>query len=334
MFNRIVVPLDGTPFAETALAPACELARAFGSRLVVVRAVAPSGLPRVVVSDDSQSAFEQVDDADAYLHGVVEKLRAAGFDANIVLYIAEAGTAIARTAEVDHADLIVMTAHPRWRSDLLDNTSTTLQVLARSRIPILAWRLGPQAARSRETDLAQEHVILASADTPILVPLDGSHHAEAALPIAETLARTFGAYLVLARAYEHEARMLAPLPVDSTTSADAAPAARDTDAYLATAYLKRIQAEIMDRGLGATVIVHQGTPATVIEAAWREHNAGIVVMASHGTTGTATAFLGSVAARAIEQIGAPVLVVRPHTATVRNEQEAHVSDASTAHTAD
>jgi nucleotide-binding universal stress UspA family protein len=151
MFNRIVVPLDGTPFAEAALAPACELARAFGSRLAVVRAIPAWGLPHAVRrpdEDDADTAFELLDDADAYLHAVVARLqRDTGLHAGIALYITAPGDAIARAAEVDHADLIVMTAHPRWRVNVLDNHSTSLRVLARTRVSILAWRFGSDRAQ-------------------------------------------------------------------------------------------------------------------------------------------------------------------------------------------
>ena len=38
MFSRLIVPLDGSPFAESALGPARALANAFGSSMLVVRA--------------------------------------------------------------------------------------------------------------------------------------------------------------------------------------------------------------------------------------------------------------------------------------------------------
>jgi nucleotide-binding universal stress UspA family protein len=41
MLKRIVVPLDGSPFAETALPTATQFARALGSELLLLRAVDP-----------------------------------------------------------------------------------------------------------------------------------------------------------------------------------------------------------------------------------------------------------------------------------------------------
>jgi nucleotide-binding universal stress UspA family protein len=301
MFNRIIVPLDGSRFAEAALAPARDLARAFGSRILVVEAVPPAGLPRLATGQADEPSFDRLDDADAYLHGVVASLREAGCDADMVLYIAEPGAGIARTAEVDHADLIVMTAHPRWKVDLLDNSSTTLQVLARSRIPILAWR----AATGAEMGSMQEQALLARPESPILVPLDGSRFAEGALATAETLARTFHTYLVLVRAVEHG------LDGPALSSGDRGPQAAESPAEIeAVKYLERIQAALARSGIGVTTVARPGIAVEVIDTAWRELDAGLILMASHGTTGIASSFLGSVAARVIEEVGAPVLVVR------------------------
>src|SRR5215469_1632914 len=102
MFTRIVVPLDGSRFAEAALAPARELARAFGSRILLVRAVPPHGFPYVAGGDDFQSNIERANDADAYLHTVTEHLQVMGYDADMALALAEPGAAIAEAAAIKH----------------------------------------------------------------------------------------------------------------------------------------------------------------------------------------------------------------------------------------
>ncbi|MGZ3666727.1 MAG: universal stress protein, partial [Ktedonobacterales bacterium] len=45
MFDRIIVPLDGSPFAEAALDPARELASLFHSRILLTRAIKPFDEP-------------------------------------------------------------------------------------------------------------------------------------------------------------------------------------------------------------------------------------------------------------------------------------------------
>src|SRR5262249_25133694 len=127
---------------ETALGPACELARAFGSTLLLVcaRPGPDIGCSLGASVAAAEGALESLDDADAYLHDVVRQIRASGCDADLLLYIAKPGEAIARPAQIDRADLIVMAAHTRWAVQPMSMPSTTLTVLAQSGIPVLAWR--------------------------------------------------------------------------------------------------------------------------------------------------------------------------------------------------
>jgi nucleotide-binding universal stress UspA family protein len=296
MFDRIVVPLDGTHFAEAALAPARALARAYGGRILLVRAQHPSGLPVVMTRADEQTDPAQFDESDEYLHEMAEQLRRAGEDADYTLSLSEPGAGIARTAEVTHADVIVMATHLRWKIHPATGPSTTLNVLARSHVPILAWR-------AREDEPAatwRQDITLAGPESPLIVPLDGSAFAESALPFAEALARTFESYLVLVSAIE-------------PAHAEHGPArpAHFTDARTAGEYLDRLRDELAGRGTHAVTVVREGSAMGITEAVWRETNGSMIVMASHGHTGILRAFLGSVAARIIEEVEAPVLVIRP-----------------------
>lgn len=299
MFKRIVVPLDGTEFAEASLAPAQDLARRFCASILLVRGVRPANLPRLyspITGDSSRGGLEVIDESDAYLDGMTTQLRAARFDVSYALFIAEPGAAIATVAELDHADLICMATHQRWTLNLTRSDSTTLQVLARSHVPILAWRgFGPPLVGSVETEAVARTpavpspVAPVSPESPIVVPLDGSALAESALPIAEHLAKALDAELVLVRA---------------------APGDRD-DLSRVTAYLDGMCSSIASRGVGVVAAARAGSAPVVIDAVRRERNAGLIVMASHGSRGELLGFLGSVAGAIVEETDAPVLVVRP-----------------------
>jgi nucleotide-binding universal stress UspA family protein len=290
MFNRIVVPLDGTRFAEAALAPARELARAFNSRIMVIRAL-PTGLPIATAAWDEDAELDRVDEADDYLRGIVDRLRGQGYKADLLLRIAEPGAGIAKAAELDHADVIVMSTHLRWKVRPSDGPSVTLQVLARSRTPIFAWRVAGAIEPEGGQDVAERPPLLARAESPIVVPLDGSAFAERALEAAETLARTFGLYLVMVRAIDSQAL--------------------ESEERDAAAYLERAREAVERRGVRAVTTVRRGSPLGVIDHVWREYDAGPIVIASHGRGGFTGTFLGSVAARLLEEVEAPVLVIRP-----------------------
>lgn len=305
MFGRIVVPLDGTPFAEAALAPAGGLARAFGGRILLVRAQSTTGFPVIAQTPDTQTAWERLDDADRYLHTIMTDLRYEGYDADLALFISEPGAGIARAAEIDHSDVIVMATHLRWKLPAGSPPSTTLEVLARSRVPIFVWRSEDMGRASDKKRLDNQWSLIASAEAPIVVPLDGSRFAESALPYAEALARAFNTSLVLVRAIE---------PPKGQVSARATFGGSEQGEPDALAYLERVSQELTDSELATVTVVRSGAPLSVIEHAWREFNAGLIVIASHGQTGRVKTFLGSVAARLIEEVEAPVLVVRPEIA--------------------
>ena len=79
MYNRILVPLDGSPLAEAALSHAEGLAQQFGSEVVLLRVVvSPYAIvaPDLVLAGYDSNHQQYVDQADQYLKGVVGKLAA------------------------------------------------------------------------------------------------------------------------------------------------------------------------------------------------------------------------------------------------------------------
>lgn len=294
MFERIIVPLDGSQFAEAALAPARELARAFGSRILLVRAVPPYGLPKTIPGlgepeeDGRQATIERADEADAYLHTITTHLKDAGYNADFALALAAPGAAIAQVAALEHADLIVMAAHLRWKVPASPDISAVLDLLVKSRVPLLAWRVGGIEEPEGGPDVMSRPPLLARTESPLIVALDGTPLAETVLPMAETLARAFGLYIVLVRAVS-----------------------KPDEQAAATQYLLRIQDELKQRGIAATTKVAAGDPLSVIEIAWRENSGGLIVLTSRGRLGPLGTFFGSLAARLLEEVEAPALVLRP-----------------------
>lgn len=312
MFDRIIVPLDGSLFAEAALDPARELASLFHSSILVTRAIKPFGKPAMAFgSEVSEIQLERLGEADAYLHEMVERLRVEGYDADFSLFIAEPGASITKMAELRHADLIVMNTRLRWKVDPKSQnpSSVTLRVLQRTHTPILSYHLSEMKPADAQTDASRTagRIIpqLARPDEPIVVPLDGSTFAEQALEVAESLARAFGSYLVLVRAIPpsdasvQDAESVDALHVHIVHEREA----RD--------YLTRVRADVEARGVAVTTCVEAGTPISVIEHVWQEQGAGLIVLASHGSDGHHGTLIGSVAASILEELEAPTLVVQP-----------------------
>jgi nucleotide-binding universal stress UspA family protein len=323
MFDRIVVPLDGSAFAEAALIPARELAARFGSTILLTTAVEPLGLPPVrtrAILEHAQDRAEVLSEAGAYLLLQVEKLRNDGFTADMTLYVATAGSAIAGAAELGHADLIVMATHMGWTvpADGSHRSSVTLDLLARSRVPILSCHIMPTGTPTTSENAPgvdrSSVPQLAGPDLPVVVPLDGSPFAEQALPTAQAVAEAFGAYLILVCA----------LPAEPLAGEHGALGQRE-----ALDYLARLREQLEAHGVNVTTHAEVGVAINVIEHIWRERGAGMLIMASHGKSrhrarqsgmsepAIPESLVGSVAAEILEELEVPALVIQPEMPTAR-----------------
>jgi nucleotide-binding universal stress UspA family protein len=140
----------------------------------------------------------------------------------------------------------------------------------------------------------------------ILVPLDGSKRAEAILPHVEDLAQRYNATVILLQVIE-------PVPiVPSLEGAWPAldPLELEQPAREAEAYLTAIRGEFREKGIQARTHVAHGTVVeTIINVAGRE-GAHLIAMASHGRSGLARVFYGSVAAGMLQRVDRPLLIIR------------------------
>ncbi|MGW8318557.1 MAG: universal stress protein [Candidatus Promineifilaceae bacterium] len=138
----------------------------------------------------------------------------------------------------------------------------------------------------------------------ILVPLDGSKRAEVILPHVEELAQHFEAKVILLEVVEPST----PLTTPQGTLMDIE--AVDREAEYAENYLASLQGELSTRGLSVTRYIEYGPVVeTIISVAERE-DADLIAMASHGRTGLARVFYGSVAAGVLQRIDRPLLLIR------------------------
>lgn len=140
----------------------------------------------------------------------------------------------------------------------------------------------------------------------ILVPLDGSKRAETILPHVEKLALMGQSKVVLLQVIEPSATMVTPYDMVPYYDTELA------EKWLteAKSYLAGIQGEFRAKGIEAKSVVEQGPIVrTILDVAERE-GAELIAMASHGRTGLARVFYGSVAAGVLQAADRPLLLVR------------------------
>ncbi len=153
MYTRILVPLDGSKLAESALPEAEKLARLTGAELVLVRVIDYSSRDRF--SDfcllyEYQAMANALEEervlATAYLGDLSARLAGEGYTVSSKLVDGIAAKAIVSVAEP--GDVIVMATHGRTGMRRWFIGSIAEEVLRHSAVPVLLVRATDIASES------------------------------------------------------------------------------------------------------------------------------------------------------------------------------------------
>jgi nucleotide-binding universal stress UspA family protein len=301
-FRSILLPLDGSPFAEQAVPWAAAIARKARARLrLALVHQSPSPPP---LDAGSARLYNKVELAlrqseREYLRRIAATIKEAGAVQLATATLSGApAPALADHARETGVDLVVMTTHGRgglqraWIGSVADRLVRGLE------FPILLVRPKdgvPDTPVPRPEEL--------------LVPLDGSRRAEAALPPALGVARLFGSRLTLLQVVEPvmalvDTPVAFPQALDEELTALRRREAQD--------YLDDIAERITEQGVPTRAsAVLAGSALAGIEAAAKSPGVGMIALATHGRGGLGRLVLGSVADKLVRTGELPVLVTRP-----------------------
>jgi nucleotide-binding universal stress UspA family protein len=136
----------------------------------------------------------------------------------------------------------------------------------------------------------------------ILYLTDFSEPSEAALPFALMVARGYGAKV-------HALNVMIP-PAYVYTTPDLTSAAIEAEEEVAQSEMKKVESQLA--GLPYATIVERGTGIwEPVKSAIAEYEVDLVVLGTHGRTGTQKFFLGSVAEEIFRRSPVPVLTIGP-----------------------
>ncbi|MGI8914162.1 MAG: universal stress protein [Chloroflexota bacterium] len=298
MFTRVLVPLDGSQLAEAALPVAIRLAQAFGARLLLLHVIERKA-PATI---HGERHLTDVAAAEAYLQRLVETLAQQQIVAEVHVHsvpLGDVARSIADHAEEERADLILLCTHgpAGWR-DLVAG-SIAQQALQRGNIPLLLVRA---------TAVGHEGAAFQPAD--ILVPLDGSEPAEAALPPAATLAKALQAQLHLVTVVATPGTLTGKRAPATTLLPSATRVLLDVEQDEAGEYLADLAQRLRADGVTVTTEVRRGDTTAQLSADDFEHQFGLIVVTTHGRAGLPARLSGSVVARFVGKTNAPVLLIR------------------------
>lgn len=139
--SRILVPLDGSDFAEKALEPAISLAKSYQASIVLYGCLsleeAGIELSPLTFAD---SWTEKKDNLVEFLEGVLVKVRNAGIEAQMSWSPGRPVDQIVKTSQEENCDCIVMASHGRSGIERLFLGSVAEGVLRRSSCPVFLIR--------------------------------------------------------------------------------------------------------------------------------------------------------------------------------------------------
>lgn len=302
--KRILVPLDGSEFAEGALPPALNLARRTGAEVHLATVV--SDLPPVPLAAGdgeliTQWFEEEEERARSYLSDLLESTSSHNTEITFREHVRTGPVAktVGELAEELEIDLIALTTHGRgaWQRAWLGSVADHL--LRHASQPILLLR---------EEDGAPALFAEPSSPAHVLVPLDGSAASEAPLAILpEVVAPGGGTRVTLVSVLQR------PFPLGSTYLPHVV-----TDDRMSQERQKRMEAhlaEVRDRvaekGLAVAYRVDTADDAAraILDAA-RDEDVDLVALSTRGRGGVSRFLLGSVADKVVRGAKVPVLAVR------------------------
>lgn len=144
----LLVPLDGTPFAETAVPGALTLAHACGASIHLLRVVPTVGTltgdqiaaTRLGPMTTAAALDAEEDEACTYLRAQVQQVTQAGVSARAEVCRGAIARQITDAAARADADLIVMATHGRAGFDAYWIGSVAADLVGRARQPLLLFR--------------------------------------------------------------------------------------------------------------------------------------------------------------------------------------------------
>lgn len=289
MAAPILVPLDGSRFAEKALSCALGLGKGQSAELVLFRAVpTPQSAHRILLRA-GQEASEAVGGLAAkagnYLRNLAGSLSGMDLDVRYVVGNGSPAKAIADYARQIEARQIVMATHgPRGIRDSTRG-SVAEHVVQSSRTPVLM-------VNGRRRDLTDPRQPRACCR--VVVPLDGSKRAEQVLPPVSRLAKDLGCEVALFQ--------VSPVfLLESST---------DAARRMTKSYLDEVARPLREQGIKVSVATGTGLVAQSIVHFAESTNSDLIAMSTRGRMGIARWTLGSVADRVLTTGRTPVLLVR------------------------
>ena len=302
MFERILVPLDGSPRAEMILPQLGRILRHEDAEILLVRAVhVPPMPPDWGMATDDLRRRERAE-AQRYLHDVALRFSERGVKVHGRVLQGRPPDAILDAASEEDVTLIAMATHGRSGLARFAFGSVAEKLLRSSDVPLLLVRsFRPKPDGDLEPMTPEELPF-----RRILVPFDGSATAAAGLGPAVKFAQLFnatGVILHVVPPYVPPGPILPGMEPLLPPEIPEPDAEEDSATAAAASRFEAVDLPAVRR----TVI---GDPASAILDHAFEAGVDLIAMATHGRSGVSRWAMGSVAERVLRASTVPMLITR------------------------
>ena len=296
MFERILVPLDGSKTAEFVIPYVAEIASRFDSHVIVTR-----------VSDPDVSIYA----SKPYLETVAENMRLQiknfrarnKCEVELKVLMGNPANEILNCAVETECKLIVMASRGETNYSPWPLGNVAAKILRAASSPVLLIRKQADDEALKEKRLIKK----------ILLPLDGSRLSEAAIPAATELSRKTGAAVILFRAIEPD--VVVTTPGVAMTRGMAVEHGRTVITSqakpLALKYLNGMKEAMVKDGAKVSTAIGKGPAADQIIDYAEANSVDFITMSTHGLSGIGRWVFGSVTDKVLHAGDTPVLVIRP-----------------------
>lgn len=293
MFEKILVPLDGSPLSEASLGAAALLAQTLHSPVTLLHVI-EQGAPSQVHEERHLTDSEE---AQAYLRQVAARAFPAGVKVNTHVHTAPVSD-VARSI-VEHAanefqpDLIVTCTHGRGGVRDLLFGSIAQQVVAQGTTPLLLIK--PEARPFRMQS--------------ILLPLDADSFHDDSLEVGESLAHSFRSRLALLSVIPTYGTLTGEQALASSLMPSATQAVLHLREQNARDHLAEHAQAFEKAGVTASAIVARGDPASIIVKMAEQLPADLIILSTHRKAGISAFWARSVAPKVAQLTRTPLLLI-------------------------
>jgi nucleotide-binding universal stress UspA family protein len=282
MYEKIIVPLDGSENSEKVLPYIEELAKRTHCELIFLG-----------VCSEHERSFEYL--FKKHIQDLAVQFNNKGLKSRSVFLYGSPSEEIIKYADDNDASLIAMATHGRsgFKEWVLGGVSE--KILVHSSKPILF--ISPKG----EGDKAAKGTSLQK----ILVPLDGSELGAVTLPWAKELCKSTNGKLFLLHIIVSPSKTVGMMYYAAGFEKQLAETLREQSQE----YIGGIVAELEKETLDSKFDLIEGVPSEEILNYARKNSIELIAMSTHGMTGFSRVVLGSVVHQVIHKSDIPVLVV-------------------------